>query len=119
MVKIDLDAAIIGMVFTAIKNKQKKILINCYTICEFTKKLEDETNISIINNFSTTSIAEYLRRYPNVFIYDVVNSKLYERPTYYLNTEARKMGVVKAMIKALDPRLNYPIEILQKCGFVQ
>lgn len=113
MIRLQKDFAVIATAQLVVKQGGDKI--NAETVKQFSRGLESQTGIAVINSFTDESLNMFFRNHPDFF------KRTYQRdedgnPIY----EIRPMyDLAQRMIQAIDPAVNYPMEILRAAGMLK
>ena len=115
MVSIDLDIAVIGAVGELLSTGKEPVLSSA-VVCEYTRMLEERSGLAVLNHFTREDVGRFLRDSPFFEVSEYSEPMKYKlkgcRDVSVL-TEPGILRILRKLMDAYDPRLNYPMELLE------
>lgn len=118
MTRIDLDFAIAGVLLTKLQNAGvREIRVTATEIIKFGAFLEQTTGIAVLNGFTPEAVTRKLQG-SQLFV-QTYHANC-EEPIYQVNMNCRNIHSMpeQAIVDALDPPLNYPMDVLEAANIL-
>lgn len=113
MIRLDPDIAVIGLINHLLRAHDDPEL-DFDKICAYTRSLEDRTGLAVLHGFTPEGLRAFLARHPDLFESRSGGKFRFSYAAYdaALPTEHIAM-IVSDLVDRLDPRMNYPMRLLE------
>ena len=122
MTRMDLDFAIIATVRKKLDDENDPPAITPDDVLATTRRLEAITGVAVLNNFHRDDVERFLKTKcaygEHIFIETAMNSNEYVVNSAAIRYDRAYPNKILCLLDILDPRLNYPMEVIEASGIL-